>query len=158
MFAWQGLPGPLLLLLFLALIRQLSILPGAGAAPSGSGTAGDAAVLGCTNILGGDGHRDGSQLGACPGAKQWQCMVWQVTPRPLAHLTLHRAPWGFSSATEWKSFAGSGLILLLPRLHSPFHCSHLLLLKLDKYFLSPAVSPFCSSWPTSCNKQNICNN
>ena len=34
MFAWQGLPGPLLLLLLLlALIRQISILPVAGASP-----------------------------------------------------------------------------------------------------------------------------
>lgn len=34
MFAWQGLPGPLLLLLLLlALIRQISILPVAGISP-----------------------------------------------------------------------------------------------------------------------------
>lgn len=70
MFAWQGLPGPLLLLLlFLALIRQLSILPGAGAAPSGSGTAGDAAVLGCTNILGGDGAQRWLPAGCMPWSK-----------------------------------------------------------------------------------------
>jgi len=39
MFAWQGLPGPLLLLLLLlVLIRQISILPVAGASPGGGST------------------------------------------------------------------------------------------------------------------------
>lgn len=78
------------------------------------------------------------------------------------------APQGFSNdVVAWsrehlKTFTRSGLILLPLEsscMHFPFHCNHLLLLKLDKYFLSPAVSPLCSSSQTiSCNNQNICNN
>lgn len=90
--------------------------------------------------------------------------TWLCTEHP----DQYRAPWGFGnevvaqSREHLKTFTRSGLILLPLEsscVYFPFHCNHLLLLKLDKYFLSPAVSPLrSSSQAISCNNQNICDN
>lgn len=79
--------------------------------------------------------------------------AWADTSTRLCteHPDYHGAPWGFGSdVVAWskeylKTFTRWGLILLpleSPHVHFPFHCNHLLLLKLDKYFLSPrCLSP-----------------
>lgn len=81
-----------------------------------------------------------------PGTPCWsQCLGRHQHP------DYHGAPWGFGSdVVAWskeylKIFTRRGLILLpldSSHVHFPFHCNHLLLLKLDKYFLSPrCLSP-----------------
>lgn len=188
MFAWQGLPGPLLLLLLLlVLIRQISILPVTGKRLLRRAPAGPASPCQCWRghcvplpALAGDGSRPGDSSGGSwaswhgdtgalagclpgqstegddgrccqtPGTPPWAATGPCPAQSPQAGtehpevLTMMCGP----EQEHLKTFPSSGLIPLAlgsSHRHFPVHRHHLLLLKLDKYFLSPTVSPLPSS-------------